>query len=203
MASCHAFVVLALCLSLALPASSTASDPATKLYSSGGTTVQNIFAAIVPAVNKMHKVAITYNPIGSDIGRQEFINGTSAFCETDVPMPSLEEATLHGAVKLTLPYLLQTISIFVYLPNNYQNVFLTSTVLAQIYQGDILYWADARIVKLNPTLKIASTQQVQIPPPTTFWLLSSSLCSLGHVSEIRNHECRPPLVWYGKSHDDE
>ena len=166
MVSYHAFVALALCISLALPASSAATAPATRLYGSGGTTVQNIFAAIIPAVNTAHKVAITYNAIGSGIGRQEFINGTSAFCESDVPMPASEESRLklRGDVKLTLPYLLQTISIFVYLPNNYQNVYLTAMLLAQIYQGQILYWADARIVKLNPTLNIAATQQVHPPP---------------------------------------
>eukprot|EP00271_Cylindrocystis_brebissonii_P007538 TRINITY_DN21102_c0_g1_i1.p1 TRINITY_DN21102_c0_g1~~TRINITY_DN21102_c0_g1_i1.p1 ORF type:complete len:358 (-),score=14.69 TRINITY_DN21102_c0_g1_i1:1462-2535(-) len=134
----------------------------TTLVGGGSTSVQKVFQAVVPKLNKDHGVKISYVSEGSGIARANLISGRFEYCVTNVPFASSEEAKLK-VTKVTLPFALSTISVFTYIPGyNTLKINLTPKLVALIFTRKITTWADARIRALNPTLKVAASQAIYV-----------------------------------------
>eukprot|EP00271_Cylindrocystis_brebissonii_P002214 TRINITY_DN1263_c0_g1_i1.p1 TRINITY_DN1263_c0_g1~~TRINITY_DN1263_c0_g1_i1.p1 ORF type:complete len:382 (-),score=11.14 TRINITY_DN1263_c0_g1_i1:1260-2405(-) len=151
------FLVAVSVILLTLPHTEAAK---TVLLGGGATTVEKLYGAIIPGLNRKNGVAISYNPIGSSSGKAAIISDDLRFCSTDVPFSVSEEASL-GAAKVTLPLALQTVSIFTYIPGfNAIEIRLTPKLVAQIFLRIITTWADSRIHALNPKLSVPSKQSI-------------------------------------------
>eukprot|EP00850_Spirogloea_muscicola_P009875 SM000056S17993 [mRNA] locus=s56:567380:569776:- [translate_table: standard] len=127
--------------------------PTLFIYGSGATTVQAFQTGVLPTLNKKYSVSINYAALGSGAGRAALISGAADYAFSDVPFAATEEVSLKGAVKYTLPFVLETISVFVNIPGA-TAIQLSPTVLASIFQGTITTWDNAAIKALNPKLVV-------------------------------------------------
>lgn len=130
------------------------------LKGSGATTAERFMGALVPKLNKKYTVGISYRTDGSGSGRKQLINGSSHYAFSDVPFSVSEEAKLKGAVKFTFPIALQTISVFVFIPQNFAAIKLTPSIVARIFTRKITKWTHQEIVKLNPNLIVPPNQNI-------------------------------------------
>eukprot|EP00850_Spirogloea_muscicola_P014697 SM000107S14063 [mRNA] locus=s107:199641:201800:- [translate_table: standard] len=92
-------------------------------------------------------------PVAAGAGRAALISGAADYAFSDVPFASTEEVSLKGVVKYTMPFVLETISVFVNIPGATAIQF-SPTVLASIFQGTITTWDNAAIKALNPKLVV-------------------------------------------------
>lgn len=101
-------------------------------------------------------VIITYNPVGSGGGRQQFMAGAVDFTGSDAPLKPSEldraRARCLGTEALELPLYISPIAVFYNVPgfaaDNHIN--MSPDVIADVFNGTITSWDDARIAALNP-----------------------------------------------------
>lgn len=97
-------------------------------------------------------IAISYQGVGSGAGQSQFFAKTVDFCGTDPPLTREKWREYRGKI-LQIPYLLGAVVVVYNVPEvRNRTLKLSAEVLALIYRGDIAYWDDPRIVKLNPGL---------------------------------------------------
>ena len=92
---------------------------------------------------------VTYGGAGSGPGKSDFIKGTvnfagtdSAFSATDKPAPFTYVPVVGGPI--AVPYNVSGISA----------LRLSPTVIGEIFNGKITMWNDAKLAKLNPSVKL-------------------------------------------------
>ncbi len=95
---------------------------------------------------------VNYQSMGSGAGINQIKAGTVDFAGTDSPL-TLEQQQKAGLQQF--PMLMGGVVVIVNLPRVKTNELkLTRAVLADIFLGKITRWDDARISKLNPTIKL-------------------------------------------------
>jgi len=124
------------------------------LRGSGATFLQPQLEAWIEAFMKEHKnIVIEYSGIGSGAGQQQFFKGLTDFCGSDPPLSRSRWEEYKGRV-LQLPVILGAVAIIYNVPEIPRDVHLnlTGDVIALIYRGEIRYWDDPRIARLNPAI---------------------------------------------------
>jgi len=134
-----------------------ATTSGTTAYSAGGKVTFSAYAAA-----------------GSGTGRSSIVNGSVNIGFTDVPMTAAASTLPTGAVEANytqIPYALGGAVVGYNLGDRLDNVKLTATEIAQIYDGKITQWSDPSIVATNGG---------------TGTTLGKALTALGTNNEARN-----------------
>ena len=103
---------------------------------------------------------ISYNPVGSSTGIQEFEQGSIDYAGSDVTMESSDQQKADkrcGSTALTFPVTSGGIAIIYNLPNLSQPLKLDAPTIAKIFQGEITKWNDPAIAADNPGVTLPST----------------------------------------------
>lgn len=129
------------------------SSPIT-LYGAGATFPSFLYLRWFKEYNSQHpNVQISYQPIGSAAGIQQFLSETIDFGASEVPLSDEEIAqTSRGAV--FIPSVAGSIAVVYNLPGIKSGLKLSRQVLADIFSGKIMHWNDTTIQALNPELSL-------------------------------------------------
>ncbi|MBS1880632.1 MAG: phosphate ABC transporter substrate-binding protein PstS [Actinobacteria bacterium] len=110
---------------------------------------------------------ISYDPVGSGGGREQFISGGVAYGASDTPL-SETEGELAKAVKrcgpgelVEVPNYISPIAIIYNVPG-VEELNLDSETLAKIFNQEIKEWNDPAIAKDNPGVELPSTRIVPV-----------------------------------------
>jgi len=113
--------------------------------------------------NENSGVTISYDPVGSGGGREQFIAGGTAYGGSDTPL-SEEEGELAGAMKrckpgelVEIPDYISPIAIAYNLPG-VESLQLSPDTLAKIFNQEVTSWDDAAIAADNPGVELPSTR---------------------------------------------
>ena len=138
---------------LTLAATSVA---ATTITGAGATFPYPIYAKWAEDYAKMSGTRLNYQSIGSSGGIKQIKARTVDFGATDAPMKG-DELARDGLVQFpaVLGGVVPIINLDGVKPGELQ---ITSTVLADIYLGNITKWSDARIATLNPGKRLPDTE---------------------------------------------
>lgn len=108
-------------------------------------------------------VTISYDPVGSGGGREQFIAGGVAYAGSDAAL-STEEGELEKAAKrcepgelIEVPNYVSPIAIIYNLPE-VEKLRLDPETLAKIFNQEISQWNDPAIAKDNPGVKLPETR---------------------------------------------
>lgn len=137
--------VLALAASFSLPALA-----ATTITGAGSTFVYPVLSVWASDYAKTTGTQINYQAIGSAGGVAQLKAGTVAFAASDKPVDSTDLAAQKWKqFPLARGQIVLSDNV-----NVKGRITLSSATLADIYLGQIQYWDDAAIQKLNPGLKL-------------------------------------------------
>jgi phosphate transport system substrate-binding protein len=110
---------------------------------------------------------ISYDPVGSGGGREQFISGGVVYAGSDTPL-SEDEGELGKAVKrcapgelVEVPDYISPIAIIYNLPE-VEELKLDPETLAKIFNQEITEWNDPAIAKDNPGVELPSTRIVPV-----------------------------------------
>jgi phosphate transport system substrate-binding protein len=110
---------------------------------------------------------ISYDPVGSGGGREQFISGGVAYGASDTPL-SEDEGELGKAIKrcepgelVEVPDYISPIAIIYNLPE-VEELKLDPETLAKIFNQEIKEWNDPAIAKDNPGVELPSTRIVPV-----------------------------------------
>jgi phosphate transport system substrate-binding protein len=141
------------------PTTTATSPRATQRVINGaGATFPNpIYSKWFDEYGKTHPgVRINYQPIGSGGGIKQLISQTVFFGATDGPMTDEQLKSAPGPI-LHFPTVLGGVVPIYHLEGVTQPIRFTGQNLADIYLGKIKKWNDAGIAKINPGVKLPST----------------------------------------------
>ena len=102
-------------------------------------------------------VKINYQSIGSGGGIRQLSEQTVDFGATDAPMSDAELAKAKGGAVMHVPTVLGAVVVTYNVPELKRPLRLDGTTLADIFLGRITKWNDARLVALNPGMKLPAT----------------------------------------------
>jgi phosphate transport system substrate-binding protein len=135
-------------VALLLLAVSTFTASAQQITGAGATFPYPIYAKWAEVYNKETGIKFNYQSIGSSGGVRQIVNKTVMFGASDAPV-SGDALDKNGL--LQFPAILGGVVPIANLDGFKQGELrLTGPVLADIYQGTILKWNDAKIAALNP-----------------------------------------------------
>ncbi len=124
------------------------------LRGSGATFLQPQLEAWIQAFMKENpKITIEYQGVGSGAGQEQFFKGLTDFCGSDPPLSREKWSEYKGKV-MQIPVILGAVVVVYNVPElpKDKHLRLDGETLALIYKGEIKYWDDSRIKKLNPEL---------------------------------------------------
>ncbi len=104
---------------------------------------------------------INYRSIGSGGGIQQLIRGTLDFGASDVPMKEQEIKKSKKSI-VHIPSTLSAVVLTYNLKNITKPLYLTSSVIAQIFDGSIKKWNDPQLIALNKDLPLPSKDIVVV-----------------------------------------
>lgn len=124
------------------------------LFGAGATFPYYLYQRWFAEYNRMHPhVQISYQPVGSAAGIQQFISGTLDFGASEVTPTDADVAKVkRGAV--FVPTAAGGIAVVYNLPNIKSGLKLSREVLPAIFLGEITNWNDPAIAALNPDLTL-------------------------------------------------
>ena len=138
------------------PTSSSAALSGT-LNGSGSTLQLNFQQAAIQAFKSVQSgMTVNYGGGGSGKGRTDLASGVVNYAGSDSPIPSKETANFKGKTVLYFPDLLSPIAV-TYNLSGINNLKLTPTVIADIFEAKIKTWNDPAITALNPGVSLPST----------------------------------------------
>jgi phosphate transport system substrate-binding protein len=124
------------------------------LTGAGATFPNPLYTKWFDAYAKESGVRINYQSIGSGGGIRQFTQGTVDFGATDGPMTDEQIAAVKGNV-LHVPTVLGAVVVTYHLPSlGAGSLKFDGTTLADIFLGQITKWNDARLMGLNPGVKL-------------------------------------------------
>ena len=113
--------------------------------------------------NENSGVTISYDPVGSGGGREQFIAGGVAYAGSDAAL-SEEEGEIKGAIKrcgpgelIEIPVYISPIAVIYNLPG-VESLQLSPETLAKIFNQEITSWDDKAIAADNPGTELPSTR---------------------------------------------
>ncbi len=124
------------------------------LYGAGATFPSFLYLRWFKDYNTQHPdVQISYQPIGSAAGIQQFLAGTVDFGATEVPLTDEEVAQVNrGAV--FIPSVAGSVAVVYNVPGVESGLKLSRQVLPGIFLGKITQWNDPAIAALNPDVSL-------------------------------------------------
>jgi phosphate transport system substrate-binding protein len=140
------------------PAATTTPQGATVQINGAGATFPNpIYSKWFSEYNKLHpEVQINYQSIGSGGGIRQVTEQTVFFGATDGPMTDEQLKAAPGAI-VHLPTVLGAVVPVYNLPGVEGELKFSGTLLADIFLGKVKKWNDPAIAKLNPGLKLPTS----------------------------------------------
>jgi phosphate transport system substrate-binding protein len=135
----------ALVLTAALPAGAAEADT---LSGAGSTLVAPLVAEWGVAFGVFNGTSVGYSEVGSQAGIRDLAGGAIDFAASDAPLSAAGATACKGCVQI--PWSLSAIGIGYHLSGMREPLFLTPSLLAQIYLGQITRWNDRRLRALNP-----------------------------------------------------
>ena len=128
------------------------SAAAKDLNGAGGTAIYPVLAKWADTYKQATGTAVNYQAIGSGGGIKQIEAKTVQFANSDKP---LTHAELQKINAVQFPAVIISIVPVVNIPGvKAGDMVLDGKTLADIYLGNIAYWDDAAIKKLNPNLKL-------------------------------------------------
>ncbi len=106
-------------------------------------------------------VIVEYESVGSGAGLSNFLSGVRDFAASDPPLPKGKWEELRGRV-LQVPVVLGAVVVIYNIPGFEGILNLTGEVLARIYLGEIEYWDDPAIARLNPAADLPHERIVAV-----------------------------------------
>lgn len=141
-------------------------EAATNLNGAGATFPNPIYQKWFSEYHKAHSdVRINYQSVGSGAGIQQLMAGTVDFGASDMPMKDEQLAELknkRGFDTYNIPTVLGAVVPAYNVPGVTADLKFTGSVLADIYLGKIKKWDDEAIAKINPGVKLPSTDIVVV-----------------------------------------
>jgi len=136
------------------PAQPSARSGAVALTGAGATFPAPLYTKWFDGYARETGVRINYQSIGSGGGIRQFIQGTVDFGATDAPMTDEQIAAAKGNVQ-HVPTVLGAVVATYNLPSvGTAPLKFDGTTLADIFLGRITRWHDARLVALNPGVRL-------------------------------------------------
>ncbi|HEY5463988.1 MAG TPA: phosphate ABC transporter substrate-binding protein PstS [Hanamia sp.] len=129
------------------------------LLGAGSTFVYPLFSKQFSVYNQLTGLKINYQSIGSGGGILQLTNKTVDFGDSDAPLTE-EQAQKMGVPVLHIPMCSGAVVISYNLPDVKDTLKLTPDVIADIFLGKITKWNDAKIVDVNPGVKLPATSIV-------------------------------------------
>ena len=123
-----------------------------ELLGAGATFPNPLYSKMFDVYAKEKQIKVNYQSVGSGAGIQQLTSKTVDFGASDAFM-SDEEMSKAGAPVVHIPVCLGAVAVTYNLEGNPQ-LKLTPDVLADIFQGKIKKWNDARITAVNPDSKL-------------------------------------------------
>ncbi|MGB0561207.1 MAG: phosphate ABC transporter substrate-binding protein PstS [Spirulinaceae cyanobacterium] len=138
----------------ALPNSNGGPSTPVTLYGAGASFPSFLYLKWFKDYNAEHPEAqISYQPVGSAAGIQQFLAGTVDFGASEVPLTDAEIASIErGAV--FIPSAAGSVAVVYNLPGIPSGLQLSREVLPEIFLGQITQWNDPAIAALNPDLAL-------------------------------------------------
>ena len=135
-------------LALALVGAAAQPSLAQEITGAGGTFPAPVYTKWGEAAKAAIGVELNYQAIGSGGGQNQIINRTVDFGASDAPM---DAAKLEQNHILQIPTVMGAVVPIVNLPGiQPDQLKLTGELIAEIYQGKIVKWNDAKLVAANP-----------------------------------------------------
>jgi len=129
------------------------------LLGAGSTFIYPLFSKQFSVYNQLTGLKINYQSIGSGGGILQLTNKTVDFGDSDAPLTE-EQAQKMGVPVLHIPMCSGAVVISYNLPEVKDTVKLTPDVIADIFLGKITKWDDAKIIAVNPGVKLPATSIV-------------------------------------------
>ncbi len=132
------------------------------LYGAGATFPSFLYLRWFSEYSRQHpNIQISYQPVGSAAGIQQFITNTVDFGASEVTLTDAELAKVsRGAV--LIPTTAGSIAVVYNLPGVESGLKLSRQVLPAIFLGQITRWNDPQIADLNPGIKLPDEKIVLI-----------------------------------------
>lgn len=143
----------ALIASIALTA--PAANAADSIAGNGSSYSKNIITKCAANFKAKTGIEVTYGGAGSGPGKTDYTKGTVDFAGTDSLFSATDAATL-AAKSATFTYV-PVVGGPIAIPYNVSgvsNLRLSPTVIGEIFNGKITMWNDAKLAKLNPSVKL-------------------------------------------------
>ncbi len=129
-----------------------------QLVGAGSTLVAPLMTKWSQDFQAKNNIKVTYGAVGSGAGIAQITARTVDFGASDAPLSAAQAAACNGCVQI--PWALTATGIAYHL-DGVKKLSLNSSVLTQIFQGQISQWNDKRIKALN---KGVSLPAVKITP---------------------------------------
>jgi phosphate transport system substrate-binding protein len=129
----------------------------TQINGAGATFPNPLYSKWFSEYNKLHPgVRINYQPLGSGAGIRQLTSRTVFFGASDQPMKDDQLQGAPGKI-LHFPTVLGAVVPIYNLPEVSQQLKFSGPLLADIVLGKVKKWNDPAIVKLNPGVKLPTT----------------------------------------------
>jgi phosphate transport system substrate-binding protein len=148
---------IAAALSVAAVFAGSASAQSVDLTGAGATFPYPIYSKWFSDYAQNTGVKINYQSIGSGGGIRQLSEQTVDFGASDGPMSDQELAGAKGGSVLHFPTVMGAVVITYNVPGVTRPLNLSGDLIADIFQGKITKWSDARIVALNRGVSLPSS----------------------------------------------
>ncbi len=134
-------------------------EGADSLSGAGASFPDPVYQQMFEAYNEEAGVQVSYDPVGSGGGREEFINDTVDFAGSDAPMDSAEEEDAGGNPQ-HIPTVGGAVAMAYNVPDleGQDALNLTGEVISDMFLGEITAWDDPAIAELNPDAQLPDAE---------------------------------------------
>ncbi len=147
-------IVAALAGGLFSPGNTENSEERVIITGSGSSFIApQMYAWASQVKEKYPWLIVEYESVGSGAGLSNFLQGIRDFGASDPPLPRNVWEQHQGRI-VQMPVILGAVVVVYNIPGMTEPLNLTGEVLALIYKGEIQYWDDPTIARLNPSIKL-------------------------------------------------
>lgn len=137
-----------------------AQQPVVNIKVSGATFPAPLYEAWFGSFRQQHpNVFITYSPVGSEEGIQQFREGKLTFAASDIPLSPAQVSEMHI---LQFATVLGAVVPVYNLPHVGRDLRFTPEILSDIYLGKVRRWNDPEIAAINRHLSLPDREIVVV-----------------------------------------
>ena len=131
----------------------------------GASSMENAQNAWMAEFNNVSGVNVSYDPVGSGGGREQFIAGTTLFAGSDSALKAeeIEGATerCFGSAPIEVPLYISPIAVIFNL-EGIDSLNMDAETIAKIFAGEITTWNDPAIADANPDVDLPDSTIVPV-----------------------------------------